>query len=163
MTFEVRLNDIHNRVYSLSPWMNVLINTRWGRSLQVEAELKCVKILNSIYMITHRLSKVDSSGLSIIFFSLFPSNRHPLLLSWTRPITDAHITAIRSENVSSYLEEDEHHGCSCAMIFTKLRCWVPTNKPREKFWLCCISLYYADIFCLFLYLQNCIFNFCSFQ
>ena len=56
----------------------------------------CARTLKSVYIIADRLSpNTDWSGFSILFFSLFPSNRHPLVLSYVsliRPITAAYST-----------------------------------------------------------------------
>ena len=74
----------------------------------------CARTLKSIYIIADRLSpNIDWSGFSILFFSLFPSNRHPLVpsyISLIRPITAAYITAECCDTMPVYLETRLRHG-----------------------------------------------------
>lgn len=73
----------------------------------------CARTLKSIYIIADRLSpSIDWSGFSILFFSLFPSNRHPLVLSYVsliRPITAAYIIADWWDTMPVHLETHLHH------------------------------------------------------
>lgn len=97
----------------------------------------CARTLKSIYIIADRLSSnIDWSGFSILFLSLFPSNRYPLVLSYVsliRPITAAYIAADWCDTVPVYLETYLHYGCDFAQ--KKKKAENVTNLNLEKFLL----------------------------
>lgn len=96
----------------------------------------CARTLKSIYIIADRLSSnIDWSGFSILFFSLFPSNRHPLVLSYVsliRPITAAYIIADRCDTVPVYLEIYLHDSLLFQSDLTVQILQINTRKESSK-------------------------------
>lgn len=116
-------------------WREAPGDTHWLKMLM---GVLCARNLKSIYIIADRLSlNIDWSGFSILFFSLFPSNRHPLDPSYVSliwPITAGYIIADWCDTMPIYLDICKHCGCG----YTANLCnhnhkpWVLIDKAQRK-------------------------------